>query len=120
MADRRTSVVGPSDIPNRTSSIVEAPKANRMALPPIRTLRSKFAVGRAKDKRGLLAVAKADLAARHAAKESLNSKDEGLHSASLGNMGERGMAGPVRRLGEEKRELLSRRRDYSQLGESSS
>jgi len=76
----RWSMVDPADgeaEPERNStSTAPAPSIhsnpttnhNNMALPSIRTLRSKFAVG-AVTKGGMLASAKADLAARHAAKE---------------------------------------------------
>jgi len=94
-----------------------------MVLPPMRILRSKFAVGNSKDKGGLLAIAKAGLAARHATREKDRSKAEhkgsvkGFQAMSLGSASGKGLGGALRRMGEESKEEAVEKWQYQQLGE---
>ena len=110
LGDQRYSTSQSTDRPAWMSSLAEtsAPRVKRMALPPTRTLRSRFAVGVAKDTSGLLSIAKADLAARQATREKEFSRyaaepSKTFQAASLGSAAGRGMAGALKKMAERKR-----------------
>lgn len=119
--DPRWSTIRSTEISDRTTSLADTdiPKANRMALPPIRTMRSKFVLGGPKDKSGLLAIVKADLAARQALKEKegMKKKEEEFQAVSLGSAAGRGLSGAIKSLGEEKKENGIRWWELGQIGE---
>lgn len=125
LADRRWSATQSTEVPVRISSLADVPpiKANRMALPAIRTLRSRFAVGGAEDKGGLRAIAKADLAARQVTRDKEGKGKEAgtinsFQSASLGSAAGGGLGGALRRMGEDEREGILAKWHLGQLSES--